>query len=91
MSTAIADADVAVLRRAGVSPEDVEHSVRVARKALDIITDGRVRTEPEAEERFEEILATNVRYGKNPTTLARYLGYHREIQGVIGKENHHEC
>lgn len=49
-----------------------------------------MRTEPEAEERFEEILATNVRYGKNQTTLARYLGYHREIQGVIGKENHHE-
>jgi uncharacterized protein len=181
----IADADVALLRRAGVSPEDVEHSVRVARKALDvarrtgaavelefvgraalfhdlgkaqthaiehgrlgaeagrklglpenvlavmekhirggltpaearelglpekdytlrtleeriiiyadrlvdIITDGMVRTEPEAEERFEEILATNVRYGKNQTTLERYLGYHREIQGLIGKENHHE-
>jgi uncharacterized protein len=176
----IADADVALLRRAGVSPDDVEHSVRVARKALDvarrtgaavdlefvgraalfhdlgkaqthaiehgrlgaeagrklglpenvtavmekhirggltpaearelglpekdytlhtleeriiiysdrlvdIITDGVVRTEPEAEERFEEILATNVRYGKNQTTLARYLGYHREIQGLVRK------
>ena len=57
---------------------------------VDIITDGRVRTEPEAEERFEEILATNVRYGKNQTTPARYLGCHREIQGLIGKENHHE-
>jgi uncharacterized protein len=32
----IADADVALLRRAGVSPDDVEHSVRVARKALDV-------------------------------------------------------
>ena len=53
-------------------------------------TDGMVRTGPEAEERFEEILATNVRYGKNQTTLERYLCYHREIQGLIGKENHHE-
>jgi uncharacterized protein len=185
MSTTIADADVALLRRAGVSPEDVEHSVRVARKALDvarrtgaavdlefvgraalfhdlgkaqthaiehgrlgaeagrklglpedvtavmekhirggltpaearelglpekdytlrtleeriiiyadrlvdIITDGAVATEPEAEERFEEILSTHVRYGKNQPTLERYLGYHREIQGLIAKENRHE-
>jgi uncharacterized protein len=181
----VTDMDVELLRRAGVSPEDVEHSVRVARKTIDvarrtgaavdldfvaraalfhdlgkaqthaiehgrlgaeagrklglpdditavmekhirggltpaearelglpekdytlrtleeriiicadrlvdIITDGVVRTEPEAEERFEEILATNARYGKNQTTLTRYLGYHREIQGLIGKEKHHE-
>jgi len=67
-----------------------ERIIIYADRLVDIITDGAVATEPEAEERFEEILATNVRYGKTQTTLARYLGYHREIQGLGGKENHHE-
>ena len=52
--------------------------------------DGVVWTEAEAGERFEEIVSSKVGYGKNQTTLERYLGYQREIQGVIGKENHHE-
>ena len=46
-----------------------ERIIIYADRLVDIITDGMVRTEPEAEERFEEILATNVRYGKNQTTL----------------------
>jgi hypothetical protein len=42
------------------------------------------------EERFEEILSTNPRYGKNEATLQRYLGNHREIQGLIKKEKSNE-
>ena len=38
----------------------------------------------EAEERFEEILTQNIKYGKNDLTLQRYLGYHREIQSLVG-------
>ena len=62
-----------------------ERIIIYADRLVDIITDGVVRTEPEAEERFEEILSTNVRYGKNQSTLNRYLGYHREIQEFIRK------
>ena len=29
-------------------------------------------------------LPTNVKYGKNDITLKRYLGYHREIQALMG-------
>lgn len=62
-----------------------ERIVIYADRLVDIITDpGRiVATEMEAEARFEEILADNVRYGKNALTLERYLGYHREIQSLI--------
>ncbi len=54
-------------------------------RLVDIITDPNhnVASEEEAEARFEEILANNVRYGKNALTLERYLGYHREIQRLI--------
>lgn len=62
-----------------------ERIIVYADRLVDIITDGVVKTEPEAEERFEEILSTNVRYGKNEATLQRYLSYHREIQGLIKK------
>ena len=41
--------------------------------------------EAEAEARFEEILRTYPKYGKNAITLERYLGYHREIQGLMKK------
>ena len=49
---------------------------------MDIITEGIVpiKNEKEAEQRFEEILKTIPKYGKNDITLERYLGYHREIQ-----------
>ncbi|MCU0587449.1 MAG: HDIG domain-containing protein [Syntrophobacteraceae bacterium] len=62
-----------------------ERIVIYADRLVDIITDpGRiVASEAEAEERFEEILTTHARYGKNAVTLARYLGYHREIQGLM--------
>jgi uncharacterized protein len=62
-----------------------ERIVIYADRLVDIITDPDkiVSNDREAEERFEEILTTNVRYGKNPVTLERYLGYHREIQGLL--------
>ena len=67
-----------------------ERIIIYADRLVDIIMDGMVKTEPEAEERFEEILSTNTRYGKNEATLQRYLGYHREIQGLIRKEKSNE-
>jgi uncharacterized protein len=42
-----------------------------------------ISEEKEAEERFEVILKTIPKYGKNELTLKRYLGYHAEIQGRI--------
>jgi hypothetical protein len=56
-----------------------------ADRLIDIITDGMVpiKEEKEAEERFEKILSTVPKYGKNDTTLARYLNYHREIQDLF--------
>ncbi len=63
-----------------------EKIVIYADRLVDIITDGVVENEEEAEERFEEILKTNVRYGKNDITLQRYLGYHREIQALMGNK-----
>ncbi len=62
-----------------------EKIVIYADRLVDIITDGIVpiRSEAEAEERFEEILREIPKYGKNDKTLVRYLGYHREIQGLM--------
>ncbi len=62
-----------------------ERIVIYADRLVDIITDpnGIVASEMEAETRFEEILANNIRYGKNARTLERYLGYHREVQALI--------
>lgn len=64
-----------------------ERIVIYADRLVDIIHDGIVTltSETEAESRFEEILRTNPKYGKNQLTLERYLGYHREIQGLINK------
>lgn len=62
-----------------------ERIIIYADRLVDIIMDGVVKKEAEAEERFEEILSTNIRYGKNEATLQRYLSYHREIQGLIKK------
>lgn len=63
-----------------------ERIVIYADRLVDIITDGIVslQSEAEAESRFEEILQAIPKYGKNETTLRRYLGYHREIQALIG-------
>lgn len=61
-----------------------ERIIIYADRLVDIITDGIVpiKDEREAEERFEAILRTIPKYGKNDKTLERYLGYHREIQGL---------
>lgn len=62
-----------------------ERIVIYADRLVDIIYDGivAVRSQAEAEERFEEILRTYPKYGKNAITLERYLGYHRELQGLM--------
>ena len=64
-----------------------ERIATYADRLVDIITtpEGIVSSEIEAETRFEEILRVHVKYGKNDLTLERYLGYHREIQGLIGR------
>ena len=31
-----------------------------------------------------DVHTTNIKYGKNDITLKRYLGYHREIQALMG-------
>lgn len=64
-----------------------ERIIIYADRLVDIITDGLVplQNEAEAESRFAEILETMPRYGKNAATLARYLGYHSEIQGLLAK------
>jgi uncharacterized protein len=62
-----------------------ERIVIYADRLVDIIHDGivKIATEHEAEARFEDILRTYLKYGKNQITLDRYLGYHREIQGLM--------
>lgn len=62
-----------------------ERIIIYADRLVDIITDGivAIQADKEAEDRFEEILQNIPKYGKNDRTLARYLGYHREIQGLL--------
>lgn len=63
-----------------------EKIVIYADRLVDIITDGIVNIggdEKKAEIRFEEILREYPKYGKNEKTLKRYIGYHREIQGLM--------
>jgi uncharacterized protein len=62
-----------------------ERIIIYADRLVDIITDGivSISSEQEAEDRFNEILRAYPKYGKNEITLNRYLGYHREIQGLI--------
>ena len=62
-----------------------ERIIIYADRLVDIITDGivSINSEQEAEDRFEEILRTYPKYGKNDITLNRYLGYHGEIQRLI--------
>lgn len=61
-----------------------ERIIIYADRLVDIVMDG-VAGDWEAENRFEEILKTLPRYGKNDLTLERYLGYHKEIQNLINK------
>jgi len=62
-----------------------ERIIIYADRLVDIIHDGivMVASEQDAEVRFEKILRTYPKYGKNEITLNRYLGYHREIQGLM--------
>jgi uncharacterized protein len=62
-----------------------ERIIIYADRLVDIIMEGivTIKDEKEAEDRFEEILKTIPKYGKNDKTLKRYLGYHREIQGLM--------
>jgi uncharacterized protein len=62
-----------------------ERIVIYADRLIDIIHDGivPVASEREAELRFEEILRTVPKYGKNKATLKRYLEYHRELQTLM--------
>ena len=64
-----------------------ERIVIYADRLVDIITEGIVPidTEKDAEVQFEEILRTIPKYGKNATTLARYLRYHQEIQALMAR------
>lgn len=64
-----------------------ERIVIYADRLVDIITDGivEIKSESEAETRFEDILKTYPKYGKSEKTLRRYLGYHSEIQGLMKK------
>ncbi len=63
-----------------------ERIIIYADRLVDIIHDGivEIKEEAEAETRFVEILNGYHKYGKNETTLKRYLVYHEEIQGLIG-------
>lgn len=62
-----------------------ERIIIYADRLVDIITDGivTIHSELEAEGRFEEILKTIPKYGKNDQTLDRYLNYHHEIQNLV--------
>jgi uncharacterized protein len=64
-----------------------ERIVIYADRLVDIIYDGvvSVKNGAAAEEQFEHILRTYPNYGKNDITLARYLGYHQEIQRLMKK------
>lgn len=64
-----------------------EKIVIYADRLVDIIMDGivQIKSEMEAEERFEDILKTYPEYGKNEKTLNRYIGYHGEIQRLMRK------
>jgi uncharacterized protein len=64
-----------------------ERIIIYADRLVDIITDGVLENESQAEERFEEILAANIRYGKNELTLQRYLNCHKEIQGFMAESS----
>jgi uncharacterized protein len=62
-----------------------ERIIIYADRLVDIITEDMVTIswEIEAEDRFEEILSTIPKYGKNEITLSRYLKYHQEIQDLL--------
>lgn len=64
-----------------------ERIIIYADRLVDIITEDivTIEEEVEAEERFEEILRSVTKYGKNRLTMERYFMYHNEIQGIMKK------
>jgi uncharacterized protein len=62
-----------------------ERIIIYADRIVDIIWDGieKVSSQQDAEDRFMAILEGNIKYGKNAQTLARYRGYHNEIQNLM--------
>ncbi len=62
-----------------------ERIVNHADRLVDIIYEGIVpiKSEWEAEDRFEEILRNDPKYRKNEIMLNRYLGYHQEVQRLM--------
>ncbi len=62
-----------------------ERIIIYADRLVDIIHDGyvEIKDEPDAENRFKEILAAEIKYGKNDITMQRYFGYHDEIQDLM--------
>jgi uncharacterized protein len=62
-----------------------ERIIIYADRLVDIIWDGieKVSSQQDAEDRFMAILEGNIKYGKNAQTLARYRGYHNEMQGLM--------
>jgi len=68
------------------TPHRIEERIIIyADRLVDIITDGYIslRDDHEAEVRFEEFLMKHPKYGKSMRTRDRYIGYHREIQGLM--------
>ena len=68
------------------TPHRIEERIIIyADRLVDIITDGYIslRDDHQAEEDFEHLLVRHPKYGKNDITRERYIGYHREIQGLI--------
>lgn len=65
-----------------------EKIVIYADRMVDIYTDGIVpgTDESDAETRFVSILSTYEKYGKNATTLKRYIALHEEIKGWLTGE-----
>jgi uncharacterized protein len=86
----VTNADVELLRKAGVNEDDIRHCLAVAGKALEIAC--RTGTELDLEligrgALFHDLGKSKthaIEHGKNDITLKRYLDYHREIQAMMG-------
>lgn len=67
-----------------------ERIIIYADRLVDIIYDGLVKVDSaaDAEQRFVDIITSEIKYGKNDITRERYFGYHREIQGLMGNTAH---
>jgi putative nucleotidyltransferase with HDIG domain len=85
----VAREDVELMRKAGVSEDDIQRCLMVARKSLEIAC--RTGTEFDLEligrrALFHDLGKSKTRaieHGKNDSTLKRDLDYHREIQAMM--------